>query len=159
MLNRKEKKSAEQIQLNMTPMIDVVFNLLIFFVMTFKIVAPEGDFSVKMPQVAQASTPDINTPFEPVIVKLDSNANGDLTRISCGGSDLGRNMSSLRTKVLQLIGGDLSAAEAMEVELDCDPRLRYEYTITAITMVSGYINEQGEPVPMISNVKFARKRY
>ena len=39
----------EKIELQMTPMIDIVFQLLVFFIMTFKIVAQEGDFNVKMP--------------------------------------------------------------------------------------------------------------
>ena len=39
-----EKKS----QLLMTPMIDIVFQLLIFFIMTFKITAPEGDFYIDL---------------------------------------------------------------------------------------------------------------
>ena len=30
--------------LEMTPMIDIVFQLLVFFIMTFKIVSQEGDF-------------------------------------------------------------------------------------------------------------------
>ena len=33
----------------MTPMIDVVFQLLAFFVLTFRIVSPEGEFGVTMP--------------------------------------------------------------------------------------------------------------
>ncbi len=33
----------------MTPMIDVVFQLLIFFMLTLKIIAPEGDFNINMP--------------------------------------------------------------------------------------------------------------
>ena len=39
----------------MTSMIDIVFLLLVFFVMTFKIVELEGDFSVRMP-LAGSST-------------------------------------------------------------------------------------------------------
>ncbi|MDB4394215.1 biopolymer transporter ExbD, partial [Rhodopirellula sp.] len=38
-------EEAQKSGLNMTSMIDVVFLLLIFFVMTFKIVELEGDFS------------------------------------------------------------------------------------------------------------------
>ena len=39
----------DKIELQMTPMIDIVFQLLVFFIMTFKIVAQEGDFNIKMP--------------------------------------------------------------------------------------------------------------
>ena len=48
----ESKSDAEEIKLNMTAMIDIVFQLLVFFIMTFKIVALEGDFSVKMPQTS-----------------------------------------------------------------------------------------------------------
>ena len=44
----------EKIELQMTPMIDIVFQLLIFFIMTFKIVAQEGDFNIKMPLASSA---------------------------------------------------------------------------------------------------------
>ena len=43
-------KSAEsKIELQMTPMIDVVFQLLVFFLFTFRIATQEGDFNIKMP--------------------------------------------------------------------------------------------------------------
>ena len=45
----RNREEAQKNELNMTSMIDIVFLLLIFFVMTFKIVELEGDFSVRMP--------------------------------------------------------------------------------------------------------------
>ena len=39
----------DEIKLNMTAMIDIVFQLLVFFIMTFKVVAMEGDFNIRMP--------------------------------------------------------------------------------------------------------------
>ena len=41
-----------EVKLEMTPMIDIVFQLLVFFIMTFKIVSQEGDFNIKMPRAA-----------------------------------------------------------------------------------------------------------
>lgn len=41
----------------MTPMIDIVFQLLVFFIMTFKIVSQEGDFHIKMPVANLAPRP------------------------------------------------------------------------------------------------------
>jgi hypothetical protein len=40
----------------MTPMIDVVFQLMSFFMCTLKIVAPEGDFDIRMPLGKSAAT-------------------------------------------------------------------------------------------------------
>ena len=46
----------EHIVLQMTPMIDIVFQLLIFFVFTFKIVLPEGDFNIRMPSASASQS-------------------------------------------------------------------------------------------------------
>ena len=39
---RNANNEGEKIELQMTPMIDIVFQLLVFFIMTFKIVSMEG---------------------------------------------------------------------------------------------------------------------
>ena len=52
----RNQKTAEKIEPQMAPMIDVVFLLLIFFMCTLKIISPEGDFNINMPAVAQAQT-------------------------------------------------------------------------------------------------------
>ena len=40
---RKRRKPS------LTPLIDVVFLLLIFFLLTLKIIEPEGEFNINMP--------------------------------------------------------------------------------------------------------------
>ena len=68
---RNQKKKVD-VGLDMTSMIDIVFQLLIFFIMTFKIVAPEGDFNIRMPKAApsQNSTPEDLVP--PIIIKMQA---------------------------------------------------------------------------------------
>ena len=46
--------TLDKIELQMTPMIDIVFQLNMFFLFTFKIVLPEGDFNIRMPSAAAA---------------------------------------------------------------------------------------------------------
>ena len=43
-------RSRQNLSLQLTSMIDVVFLLLVFFILTFKVVAPEGNFSLAMPR-------------------------------------------------------------------------------------------------------------
>ncbi len=83
-------------QLNMTSMIDIVFLLLIFFVMTFKVVEMEGDFSVRMPLAGQsAATLD---PTElPLKLRLRADAQGQLVAMSMNDIDLGTDFEQLRT--------------------------------------------------------------
>ena len=72
----------------MTSMIDIVFLLLVFFVMTFKIVEMEGDFTVRMPLAGDSSaTSDIVD--LPLKLRLRADDSGTLTSMSLNEIDLG----------------------------------------------------------------------
>lgn len=49
-----ERRKQSSVQLNMTPLIDIVFLLLIFFILSSHFVSERG-FSVKLPKAAHAS--------------------------------------------------------------------------------------------------------
>jgi biopolymer transport protein ExbD len=145
-------------QLNMTSMIDIVFLLLIFFVMTFKVVEMEGDFSVRMPLAGQsAATLD---PTElPLKLRLRADAQGQLVAMSMNDIDLGTNFEQLRANVVGMIGTNspIEGEEGPEIEIDTDYNLRYEHVIQAITAVSGYKDGQ-KVVKLIDRIKFAKPR-
>ena len=131
----------------MTPMIDIVFQLLIFFIMTFKIVALEGDFNVKMPIAApDASVPDID-PLPPMKLRLRAAANGDIASIILGERSFDSfdgPENSLHGYIMSLVDGDAGPGENFpeaEIELDCDYHLSYEHVVKAITAVSGHATE------------------
>lgn len=67
---RKPGATEEKIELNMTSMIDIVFQLLIFFIMTFKIVTEEGDFNIKMPLQSQASGEMLEELVPPIEIEM-----------------------------------------------------------------------------------------
>src|SRR5438128_9194252 len=71
---------AAKIDINMTPMIDVVFQLLTFFLMTFKVASPEGDFNLKLPKEERSAGP-ANTQTEMITIRLVAASNGDLARL------------------------------------------------------------------------------
>ncbi|QDS86759.1 Biopolymer transport protein ExbD/TolR [Rosistilla ulvae] len=147
-------------ELQMTSMIDIVFLLLVFFIMTFKIVEQEGDFNIKMPlasQNQQSQSDDMNIPLK---VRMESDASGGLLRMRLNEIDLGTDFSALRKTVVGLVGaggGPTEGEDGQEVEIDADYNLRYEYTIEAITMVTG--EKRGkETVKLIDKIKFAPTR-
>ena len=71
------------IELEMTPMIDIVFQLLVFFIMTFQIVSQEGDFNIQMPLASQDDgLPDENDLLPPMRLTLKANEDGELASIS-----------------------------------------------------------------------------
>lgn len=169
-VRHRTTSGQEKIELQMTPMIDIVFQLLVFFIMTFKIASQEGDFNIKMPLAApSAGSPDeIDLP--PIKIRLETDGTGVLTRLSMDGRVLpyafnqttGRTqMDALRNEVIALIGderGPGSYQENAEVELDCDFGLNYIYVIEAITAVSGYVDVNGNLVKLVEKIKFAPPR-
>jgi biopolymer transport protein ExbD len=148
---------ADKIDINMTPMIDIVFQLMAFFIMTLKIISLEGDFNIKMPLAAQGAPSDSLVP--PIQVRLTATADGSLAGIKAGENNLG-SFDALRSQVLSLVGGTgpNSQAKEAEVEIDADYNLRYEYVVEAITAVTGYIGPDRKVVPLIEKIKFAQPR-
>ena len=147
----------EKNELNMTSMIDIVFLLLVFFVMTFKIVEMEGDFSIRMPlggEGAQADPTDL-----PLKLRLEADANGSLKSMKLNAIQLGTDFDALRSNVVKLIGSDAPAEgdEGPELEIDTDYNLRYAYIIQSITAVSGY-KDGDQVVKLIEKVKFSKPR-
>jgi len=122
----------------MTPMIDVVFLLLTFFVLTFKIIIPEGDFNVRMSPTEQGQFAEIDA--DSVQVRLLADADGHLSAIQLEGNDI-ESFEHLREEVSAL----LLAKPDLEIALFPDEQLHYEYTIRAITAVNG------------ENIKFVRE--
>lgn len=148
------------VELQMTPMIDIVFQLLVFFVMTFKIAAPEGDFNIRMPLVAPSEGIPEPDALPPITIRLSALSDGRLAGIQFGNRQLS-NFLELRQRMIEMLGPDPgpSVVQSTEVELDCDYHLRYEYVIEAITAVSGYIDEKsGQVIKLVEKIKFAPPR-
>lgn len=161
---RIETDEPEEIQLNMTAMIDIVFQLLIFFIMTFKVVAQEGDFNIKMPLAAAPSTEIIEEPPELIRVHLVAGSDGAINTINVddeietqtfGPSP--KMFDELTEFVERKLAGetDPEAGYKTEVEFDIDYSLRYSYTVRAIEAVSGKpVN--GTIKRLIEKIKFKR---
>ncbi len=155
MARRTSSNLSEKVEINMTPMIDVVFQLMSFFMCTLKVIAPEGDFDIRMPlATAAAAVPD-DQQVPPIRVRLAANADGQLTGITMNGSPVA-DFAELRRKIVGLVGNDRgpnSLAERTEVEFDCDFGLRYFNVVQAITAVSGTV-EDGRIVELVRKIKF-----
>ena len=145
----------DRISIDMTPMIDVVFQLISFFMFSLKVVAPEGDFDIRMPiSAAAAAIPD-DQQVPPVRVKLSAGPDGGLASISMNGTPV-VDFDDLRRRIIGIVGADSgpnSLAEKTEVEFDCDYGLKYVNVVKAITAVSGRV-EDGRVVELIRKIKF-----
>jgi biopolymer transport protein ExbD len=152
---KRESSLGDKIAIDMTPMIDVVFQLMSFFMCTLKVVAPEGDFDIRMPLGKSASAVVDDQQVPPIRVKLTAGPDGSLSSIAMNGNPV-IDFKDLQRKVVALVGagrGPNSLADKTEVELDCDYGLKYANVVRAITAVSGTVSE-GQIVELIKKIKF-----
>lgn len=131
-----------------TPMIDLTFQLLTFFMFTLKIVGPEGDFNINMPP------PGAGTPKSEILpeikVRLISTPDGSLASLMLGERPLGNGPAAFQTlnnDILKLIGGVNSArSKDIEVEIDADYQLNFDYVVKAIGACTGRLSPDGRSI-------------
>jgi biopolymer transport protein ExbD len=169
---RGTDRQKNEVKLEMTPMIDVVFQLLVFFIFTFKITAEEGDFSIIMPAAAAMPTMTTDVLEDLLVVRLTSGEDryvdsihvsfGTEERTFAGVSSPNADerqpaFNSLHNFVLGVVGqgsADPAAAPAIEAELEIDYDLRYEDAIAAIEAISGYRRDDGQIITLIEKIRF-----
>lgn len=153
-LRRSSSPLSDKVDMQMTPMIDIVFLLLIFFLFSFKIVAQEGDFSIRMPVAGPASA-SLDSQL-PIKVRLTSDDEGNLTGIRMGDQKL-PDFEALHNQIIGIVGNEAGpgAAENTEAEIDFDYNLKYRYIIAAVTALSGYVSPDGHIVTLIEKIKFS----
>jgi biopolymer transport protein ExbD len=156
----KKRGLPDKIPIDMTPMIDIVFQLLTFFCMTLKVSEAEGDFNIKMPLAApRAGVPDPNQ-LPPIKVRMRADpGSGALLELSLNDRSFSgpTRWKQLHNHIASLVG-DGSMAASAEVELDCDFALKYEHVIEAITAVSGSVTPSGDVVKLVEKIKFSPPR-
>ncbi len=156
MLPRSKSRDAARVDLQMTPMIDVVFQLLIFFILSFRIVQAEGDLAIKLPLDVQPG-PIVDRPsVPPLTVQLQANERGDLRSVLLNQREIA-DFAELRSEVEQVTLDNFESREEIRVDIQCDEQLKYENVIAALTAVSGRRDEAGRILPLASNVHLRAK--
>jgi biopolymer transport protein ExbD len=159
-----KRPAGSKVEMQMTPMIDMVFQLLIYFLFTFKIVAQEGDFNIQMPKEADRPPKERFLPF---VVRLSADEAGNLRQIVtpartlnvvAGDRDSARNAYRvLLAEVKDFLGqetGPGSLRDKAEAKVSADFNLHYKYVIDAITQLSGYREPDGQLVRLFGNIQF-----
>jgi biopolymer transport protein ExbD len=130
-----KRRSAEdtKVEMNMTPMIDVVFQLLTFFMFTLKPMIHEGQFAVSMSAGAVAAPEVEEFKIPPLAVHLKATENGDLAAILLGDRQV-QSFVDLQIQVQMLAGGAM--ADEVEAEIHADDALQYSHLIGAVNALT-----------------------
>lgn len=156
-MQRRPAARIEKVELQMTPMIDVVFQLMAFFLMTFKVASVEGDFNLRLP--ADDRLPGA-VGLQSVDVRLLAAADGSLRSVQIDGAtpidDRSLPWQRLRDRVARLVDDSRAAGlEEPEIVIDADDGLHYENVVDAVSAVSfRYVD--GLRQPLAAKVSFKR---
>ena len=154
----KRGGGPSKVDVPMTPMIDIVFQLLIFFMLNLKIVSPEGNFNINLP-VANVGPVSDMPPVE-IKVGLQSDREGNLVQLTLGSKNLGNDDAAferLNKEILLIIGrpGNPLTKE-VEVELDADYETHYRHVVKAISKCTGRMDPQTKQIARyVEKIKFA----
>lgn len=128
---------------NMSAMIDIVFLLLVFFMLTLQIAVPEGSHEV----TAQDGFNPGEVEIPQIQVQLDANRDGSLSSVTLNNRLLGRGEVGLTAlgreiEFLCEVLGPENANEATIV-IEADFELRYEFSVRAMGLCSSKRNPDG----------------
>ncbi|MDZ4820324.1 MAG: biopolymer transporter ExbD [Planctomycetota bacterium] len=92
---KRKKRSSDNVELNLAAMLDMAFQLLAFFILTFKPSPIEGDVNMRLP------------PPQPVV--------GAQSGLTVGSSDSADPLQALDSLVVTILGTPTGAIEAMAI--------------------------------------------
>lgn len=116
--------------LNITPMIDIVFQLLIFFMVGTTFTVPEKKIVTELPkQGATAQTvPEEKKDIEMVKIFLKTELTG--IQITCNGRLLGHSFNALGVMLKELA----EVEQEVPVIIDATPNTPFKYVVRAMDM-------------------------
>jgi len=161
-MSRSSSSLPAKVDPQMTPMIDVVFQLLAFFLLTFRIASVEGDFALKLP-AREMRNSGFTGAHERFQIRLAADERGELFewRLDEGLAGRGRgSLGLLRGELLARADAARAAGSPEpEAELVCDDRLRYEHVLAAIEHATTARDAAGNVKPVLRRVRLAAAKH
>ena len=143
----KKSKHAE-VEVQITPMLDMAFQLLTFFILTFRPAPVEGQFSMNLlpaspalkmdatapPDTAANANPDVPASLRTMTTELRANPNGSLGKVMMEEVEL-QGMDELKAKLREILdpAKDLPFEQAL---IKADPQLKYSELMKVIDVFS-----------------------
>ena len=164
-MKRKKRKQGD-VELNLAAMLDMAFQLLTFFILTFKPAPVEGQVLLRMPPPqpiaggragefagndAQNTNPlaALNT----LVVSAIANDGGSLKQLAVGDAPLGSSFAALDRKLGEVLATEGSAFN--QVIIQADSRLRYDELMRVVEVCTRQKLSDGQPLTKISFVEGA----
>lgn len=144
MSRRKKKRRLEgDVELNVTAMLDLAFQLLTFFILTFRPSPVEGDVLLHMPppmpttivknaQSAGSDAKNVNPVqgLNTLVITLQGDPAGGIEAVSVGDSKLDGGLAALAPRLKTVLGDDRAGFD--QVMIQVDPKVHYQELMRVI---------------------------
>lgn len=134
-INASDSSNEDELELRMTSMIDVVFLLLIFFIVTLKIPEEEAIIETRLPQAAgsgetTSEEEEEKSEFEDIMLVLQLDPQSGETRTEVGGQIM-RSSEQLARR----LQGFQNLNDEGRVVIECGDDVPYRDLVEAISVV------------------------
>jgi biopolymer transport protein ExbD len=161
---RKKKHSEGGVELNLAAMLDMAFQLLAFFIMTFKPAPIEGQINLKLPPPqpvagvqggAKAGADESNTDpvknLNSLVISIFSTPNGRVATMAVGEANVA-GVTALDGRLKQVLGPE-SGASFDQVILQVASKLKYEELMKVVDVCTKQTLANGEKLTKLSFVE------
>jgi len=164
MLKRRRRKvKQEGVKLNMAAMLDMAFQLLAFFIATFKPMTIEQQIALKLPppekvkSETETSKPNPDSPVDVLLksmrVGLEASPDGLLASILfIDDGSRARDLNDFEAKMRTKLESAAKATPIEQVILEVDPRLNLQTTMEVMDRCLRQKMADGKPLTKISPV-------
>ncbi len=159
---KKKPRTQGEVELNMAAMLDMAFQLLAFFILTFRPSAVEAQVSLRMPPAkatseGQSGTIDLDkAPPEDLsqylTMRVISRGGGEIDRIAIGNEGVSGDAPEKQVmgQLSALLGQKLNEGKYDGVTLQASRDLRYERLMQVIDICTRQKLHDGNPLTQIS---------
>jgi biopolymer transport protein ExbD len=160
---RRKRRSQGDVELNLAAMLDMAFQLLTFFILTFKPAPVEGQLSLKLPppeaiakvksgQAAGSDAQNLNpvTGVESMVVSVFAGPNGEIGSLAIGEKPVG-GLAGLDAGLKRFIGDPASPFEQVVIQVGA--QLKYDELMKVLDVCSRQKLADGKPLTKLSFVE------
>jgi len=161
-MRRKRQRTQSDVELNLAAMLDMAFQLLTFFILTFKPAPIEGQVLLRMPPPQPVTNiagekagadPQNTNPVQglsTLVVSALANADGSLKQMAVGETPIG-GLTALERKLEDILRDPGSGFDQVIVQVDS--RLHYGPLMQVIDVCTRQKLPSGEPLSKLSFVE------
>jgi biopolymer transport protein ExbD len=167
---RRRHKNSGAVKLNVTAMLDMAFQLLAFFILTFRPAPIEGHLSLNMPPPIPQTNVEVNQTVgqegssSPALHALHlfvtATESGDVAQVRLESNVIaaGRLTPSTLAGISRRIGPVFTARNVLydRIQIEVDKNLRYEELLKLIDVCSQQKQPDGKPIGKVSFVEMQR---